>query len=131
MTVNPAYLSRADSFAGYVETEQLDGLLDAAGIAGVRDILAAFWRSTDGLVAELHAQILRGDQNGALRSAHALKGSALNVGAIRFAEIVRKIEELCKAGELPAARELATTAETEYQRTILAFEDRLSAYAGA
>ena len=123
MTVDPAR-SRADApYAGYVETEQLDGLLEAAGVAGVREILAAFWRSTDGLVAELRGQIAREDRQGAMRSAHALKGSALNVGAIRFAETVRRIEDLCRSGDLAAAGAYATTAEAEYRQTVLAFED--------
>lgn len=131
MTANsvPAYAD--NPYAGYVETEQLDGLLEAAGVTGVREILAAFWRSTDGLVAELRAQIARGDQQGAMRSAHALKGSALNVGAVRFADTVRRIEDLCRAGDLSAAAAFATTAEAEYRQTILAFEDRLSAFGRA
>jgi HPt (histidine-containing phosphotransfer) domain-containing protein len=131
MAANPVTAYADNPYAGYVETEQLDGLLEAAGVAGVREILAAFWRSTDGLVAELRAQIARGDQQGAMRSAHALKGSALNVGAVRFADTVRRIEELCKAGDLSAAGAFATTADAEYRQTILAFEDRLSAFGRA
>lgn len=131
MTANPVAAYADNPLAGYVETEQLDGLLEAAGVAGVREILAAFWRSTDGLVAELRAQIARGDQQGAMRSAHALKGSALNVGAVRFAETVRRIEELCRSSDLAAAGAYATTADAEYRQTILAFEDRLSAFGRA
>ncbi len=128
MTANPAHAYAENPYAGYVETEQLDGLIEAAGVAGVREILSAFWRSTDGLVAELRAQIARCDMQGAMRSAHALKGSALNVGAVRFADTIRKIEDLCRAGDLPGAGAFATTAEAEYRQTILAFEDRLSAF---
>ena len=128
MTANPAHSFADNHYAGYVETEQFDGLLEAAGAAGVREILAAFWRSTDGLVAELRDQIGRGDRANAMRSAHALKGSALNVGAIRFAEAVRRIEDMCKSGDLAAAGAYVSNADSEYRTTILAFEDRLSAF---
>lgn len=128
MAADQAHAFAGSPFDGYVETEQLEGLLEAAGVAGVREILAAFWRSTDGLVVELRAQIDRGDRQGAMRSAHALKGSALNVGAIRFAETIRKVEDLCKSDNLSAAAAYTTTAEAEYRQTVLAFEDRLSAF---
>ena len=109
-----------------VESVQLDGLIDAAGVDGVREILNAFWRSTDGLVAELKGQLARNDQPGAMRSAHALKGSALNVGASRFAESLKRVEDACRAGDLASAAQLATMAEADYRDTIIAFEDRLN-----
>lgn len=115
----------ADRVADLVETAQLDGLIDAAGVDGVREILSAFWRSTDGLVADLKRQLVSSDQAAALRSAHALKGSALNVGASRFAETLRRVEEACRAGDLQSASRFASTAEDDYRDTIVAFEDRL------
>lgn len=108
-----------------LEVSQIDALVDAAGVEGVREILNAFWRSTEGLAAELKAQLARGDRTGAMRSAHALKGSALNVGAVRFAETLRKVEDACRGGDLVTASALASAGEADYRATINAFEAHL------
>lgn len=112
-----------------LDTEQFDGLVDAAGVEGVRDILAAFWRSTDGLIVDLNASLVAPDQQAALRAAHALKGSALNVGAVRFADTLRRLELACKEQDFATARRWAETAGADYRDTVEAFEGRLAAAA--
>lgn len=126
MSTQPAIRSAEVIDSEFIEASQLEGLIEAAGVDGVREILSAFWRSTDGLLVELRGLVQRSDRTGSARAAHALKGSALNVGAVRFADSVRKVEEACKANDFPRASLHVTAAETDYRATILAFENRLT-----
>jgi len=86
-----------------VDFSQIDALLNAAGRDGVLDILQAFWRSTDELAAQLARQLEEGDLNEAARTAHAIKGSAANVGASSLAFSARAIEACCRDGDAVAA----------------------------
>ena len=69
-----------------IELKQIDSLITAAGVDGTRAILDAFQRST----ADLLTMLAHGIQDGALedayRTAHAVKGSAANVGATMLSE---------------------------------------------
>ena len=110
-----------------VDREQIDGLIAAAGVEGARDILRAFWRSTDHLIAALKDQLSRGDLFEASRTAHSLKGSALNVGALQLSLFARSIEEACKAEDriaaqtrLPAARDCCARAVGAYEAVFAA-----------
>ncbi|MBY0423960.1 MAG: Hpt domain-containing protein, partial [Parvularculaceae bacterium] len=120
--MQPAVQNAGLDDADFIEASQLDGLIEAAGVEGVREILGAFWRSTEGLLVELRGQLQRCDRAGASRVAHALKGSALNVGAVRLAETVRKVEDACKADDFVRASLHVSAAEADYRATILAFE---------
>jgi len=96
-----AHQSKAQ--ASLLESEQIDSLLDVAGVDGVKDILDAFWRSTDDLTADLARCVASGEGAAAARVAHALKGSAANVGALRLSEAARDVENHSKSGDLKAA----------------------------
>jgi signal transduction histidine kinase/ligand-binding sensor domain-containing protein/CheY-like chemotaxis protein/HPt (histidine-containing phosphotransfer) domain-containing protein len=52
---------------------------------------------------ELHAALRRGDLAAARATCHKLKSSAANVGALAFSEDVRRLEQLCAAGDVTAA----------------------------
>ncbi|MDZ7628636.1 MAG: Hpt domain-containing protein [Parvularculaceae bacterium] len=100
-----------------IELEQIDSLLEAAGVDGVRDILAAFWRSTDDLSAELVRCIDKGECVPAGRTAHAIKGSAANVGAHQLAISAREVEGYARIGDLSAARSAIERLMTIYRQT--------------
>lgn len=108
-----------------LDREQIDSLLAAAGVAGTRDILDAFWRSTDTLFQALRDQLARGDLAEAARTAHALKGSALNVGALRLSGGARAIELSCRGMDGAAALRCLCGAEAHYEETIAAFDAHL------
>lgn len=82
-----------------IEDEQLATLLEVAGPEGVREIMDAFWRSTEDILQAVSKQIDSGDFDEAYKSAHALKGSAANVGASLLASIARSIEGACKESD--------------------------------
>jgi HPt (histidine-containing phosphotransfer) domain-containing protein len=110
-----------------LDCEQIDGLIAAAGIEGAKSILDAFWRSTNTLMATLHQQLLHGDLGGAARTAHALKGSSLNVGAVRLSSAVRSIEESCRKADGEGALANTEAVRTRYDETVAAFEKHLAA----
>lgn len=112
----------------YVDLDQVDGLIAAAGVAGAREIFDAFWRSTERLFAQLGTQIAAGDFAEAARSAHSLKGSAMNVGAIRFSLTARAIEDACRRSDAAAAAAALPAARSHYEKTARAFEDALKSH---
>lgn len=88
----------------YMQADQVNGLVAAAGVDGVRQIMDAFRRSTADLVATLSESIENGELDEASRAAHAIKGSAGNVGAQSLAECISAIEQACESGDTAAAR---------------------------
>ncbi|MBB5518376.1 Hpt domain-containing protein [Amphiplicatus metriothermophilus] len=108
-----------------IDTSQIDGLVEAAGPEGAAEILAAFWRSTDELLARLARQLKEQDVEEASRTAHALKGSALNVGAAKFSDLARAIEEGCRAGDPDKALALLDQTDALRTETKAAFARRL------
>lgn len=115
--------------ASLLELEQIDSLLEVAGVDGVNDILAAFWRSTDELSADLSRCVASGECTQAARTAHALKGSAANVGAILLSEAARDVEAHSKTGDLVAARDALERLVKIYRETRAALESHISARA--
>lgn len=117
------------SAAHLLDREQIDSLIAAAGVDGAREIIAAFNRSTDELLARLREELGRGDLAGAARTAHALKGSSLNVGAVALSSAARIVEDACKASDAPRALGQISGASAHFTETIAAFEDLLASAA--
>ena len=109
-----------------VEVEQLDGLLEVAGPDGVKAILEAFWRSTDELLAKLRRQIAENDYAAIAASAHAIKGSSSNVGALALAKSARDLEADAKSGDENALQSGIQQADATYLKTRDAFETLLA-----
>lgn len=120
-------VQRSTAQAQLIEAEQIDGLLEIAGVDGVKDILDAFWRSTDDLSADLARCVETGACAEAARAAHALKGSAANVGARRLAQAARDVEALSKSGDLGALRSALETLAVIYHETRLELDRRVNA----
>ena len=105
-----------------LDREQIDGLIAAAGVDGAREILATFWRSTESLMAALKAQLIEGDLEEAARTAHALKGSALNVGAMRLSCSARSVEDACRSADTSGALKRLDGAEAQCGGAAAAFD---------
>ena len=86
-----------------IDLEQINGLIEAAGVAGAKEIMVAFWRSTETLLMSLDEQLAAADYEGTKAAAHALKGSAANVGATDIAEFARAVEAASDAKDLETA----------------------------
>lgn len=119
-------LPRTSGGEAIIDWSQIDGLIEVAGVTGVREILDAFWRSTEELSAALKSQIAAGDFAAAARTAHAIKGSSANVGAQMLADAAREIEVYAKSNELKAPEAALATLSRIYGETRAALEARLT-----
>ena len=106
--------------------EQVDGLIAAAGIEGTQEILDAFWRSTTELLETLALQVTQGSLELAARTAHAVKGSAANIGAHRLSETATAIEKACKDGDNDLLAGQLQDIKRDYETAQVCFKQHLS-----
>ena len=106
--------------------EQIDALVSAAGVEGTQEILNAFWRSTSDLLDALDGQIDKGDLSGAAATAHAVKGSAANIGAHKLSTTASAIEEACKSGENANLGAQLSDLKSDYETAQVCFEHHLA-----
>ena len=111
-----------------IEMEQIDSLIAAAGIDGTRAILEAFQRSTTDLLKLLYDGVNGGALEDAYRTAHAVKGSAANVGAQMLAETAASIEKACRAGDGASAAAMLNEAYSSFDLFCVHFEAHLAQY---
>ena len=92
--------------------------VDAAAVAGLRNLRAGahvdlysklvdlFRAGSTNAIAQLQAELERGDLRAASSICHKLASSTANVGALAFARDVRRLEKICDEGDAPRARRL-------------------------
>ena len=110
----------------HIQLEQVNSLVSAAGVEGARAILEAFQRSTTDLLASLSERVHGGALDDASRDAHAVKGSAANVGAHLLSESAALIEQACKAGDAAAAAMALADARSLFDHFCVHFEAYLA-----
>ena len=109
--------------------EQIDTLISAAGVTGMREILDAFWVSTDTLLRDAAAQVHAANFAEAARTAHAIKGSAANIGANGLADAARALEDACHGATKDDALSAVNLSNAVYSATRAALEAHLDAAA--
>ncbi len=109
----------------HIACDQLGGLVDAAGVDGAREILDAFWRSTDDMLGQLSLQISEGDLTTSAQTCHAIKGMAANVGAARLSATVAEIEIACKADDAATALSKVADARSDFDAAHTSIQDYL------
>lgn len=62
------------------------------------ELIVTFLADTSQRISEMAAVIASGDATSLIRTAHAIKGSAGNMGAATLQEIARKLEQIAKSG---------------------------------
>ena len=120
-----------DDQPAHIHADQIDGLIAAAGIDGAKDIMEAFWRSTSDLLKALTAQAAEGDFTHLAQTAHAIKGSAANVGALRLAHTAMAIERSMRDEEAATLASLVAKIRDEYEAARRVFDDHLNKANGA
>jgi CheY-like chemotaxis protein len=89
-----------------IDQTAIDGIreLEEAGNQGFLErIIGLYLSGATGLVEGVISAAERGDAESLLRSAHTLKSSSANVGAIGLSDLCRRIEGKIRAGEPVAA----------------------------
>ena len=92
----------------------------------VRQLLSAYLKTATQDMLKLEAAFALADVEQLARLAHALKSSSFNVGASRFAEILRVIEGYGRAGDLGSIALHTGSLGTEWERVRLAVADLLA-----
>lgn len=110
----------------HLHTEQLDGLVAAAGVDGARAVLDAFWRTTSQLLESMNMQVSDNTLHLAGQTAHAVKGSAANVGAQRLAASAARFETACHAGDQAAIEEALHAIAADFAAVREHFEEHLA-----
>ncbi|MEL6379055.1 MAG: Hpt domain-containing protein [Pseudomonadota bacterium] len=103
---------------------QLQDLVRVAGKDGTREILDAFWESTEGLIDLMRLHVSNSDSQSAASTAHAIKGSAANVGAQSLHEKAQLFETFCRTQDLANAADVEAIAEL-FEQTRAVFEAEL------
>lgn len=112
--------------AGHLQADQVDGLVAAAGVDGAREILEAFRRSTEELLEALSTQIRGRDFGAAMATAHAVKGSAANVGARRLSQAAAELEIACRQGAEDGVDNLLEAVRSDFSAARRCFEEHLA-----
>lgn len=110
-----------------IDDAQIAMLVQGAGVDAVRPILDAYWESNDQLTAALEKGLAAGDSGDIAATAHGLKGSSANLGAMLVADRAKEIEMAAKSGDLNAVRQLFDRLPRDIEETREAFEKILAA----
>ena len=100
--------AQAPDAPALVDWSRLDELreFDTPDGAIVRAAVDAFTAQAPGLLSALRSHAQRGDASAVRDTAHALKGSASNVGAVSLASLASSIERAGRSGDLAEAPDL-------------------------
>jgi PAS domain S-box-containing protein len=90
-------------------------LAELAGLGPdvLAELVPVFLADTQERLIELRAAVRRGDADGQASAAHALRGSAANMGGVRVALACRRLEDAGRAGQLADALDDLLVLETE------------------
>lgn len=111
-------------------TEQSAQILDAQVVGELRtlgdellaEIIELFTADAPVRISRLEAAISAGSRDAILREAHGLKGSALGVGAARFARLCAEIENDARSGCVSEAASRSAHLLPEFKAVQAAFE---------
>jgi len=97
----------------------LDALLKLVGgdKTSFSDLIRSFLDETPPLLNRIRDAIKVEDKELLRRTAHTLKSSSLDFGAVWLSELCKQLEALGKTGNLERAMDLVTQVEAEYEST--------------
>jgi HPt (histidine-containing phosphotransfer) domain-containing protein len=79
----------------------------------VRELMDLFMEDARERVEELRSAVTGQDADAVARSAHKLKGSSSNVGAMRVSELAKILEDRGRAGDVSGTAPMVTQVELE------------------
>lgn len=108
-----------------LDPDVIEGLkaLDVDGGGLLSELVDLFLDDTPTRLETLRSALHSGDTRVVEESAHSLKSSCGNLGALRLADLFKRIEELGRRGDLNEVEGLVNETANEYQRV----EDALRA----
>jgi len=100
-----------------MKTEIINHLKDAFGLedADVKDIYDSYVSAFEKELSQMPSLLESGNFAELKRSAHTVKGCALNCGDSKTAEIAIKFQELAQAQDAPACQEKINQLKTQFE----------------
>jgi HPt (histidine-containing phosphotransfer) domain-containing protein len=96
--------------------DDLRMLSDDDGPDILSELIDIFLDDTPTRLGELARAIASGDPEGTMQSAHALKSSCAQLGAMQLSDYCRQLEAMGRAQEIGSAHPLLTAAQAEFER---------------
>ncbi len=93
----------------------------------LKRIISAYLSSSEPLIAELRKALVVNNLEVLQKSAHSLKSSSANVGAIELSGICKKLEMDCRSNSLEDGQDLVAAIESEFLQVKRALNEELSA----
>ena len=97
-----------DSPAPLLDRELIDQIRKIEQATGRKDVLSGFVAKLENTIGAFGAafsdQVSRGDNAGAVRAAHTLKGTCRQLGALQLGDLFAEVEAAAKAGDFTAAK---------------------------
>lgn len=106
----------------YVDTDTLEGLIDAIDFDGVKELLNAYVLSTQDVITNLKKADEEEDLENIRFFAHRLKGSSGTLGLTSMQELGKEIETFAKAHDIDSARADIDKVEGEFSKAIEALK---------
>ena len=101
---------------------RIEAFSKLGGPSFVRDLVSLFVSGGQSTLARLRALIAANDHAVLRKEAHALKGSALNLGAVRCARAAQELEQAASANDAARWTPLLTALESELGEASAALE---------
>lgn len=95
-----------------VDVDRLQDL-SAGDVEFLQELVEMYIEDAENLLAELQGALSRAEPDEFARTAHKLKGSSANMGAVRISEMAKTLEELGKSERIEDANQLMGHLETE------------------
>ena len=108
-----------------LEMSRIDAFFKLGGVGFVRDLVALFVSGGQAALDRFKVAAAAFDAPGMKRESHALRGSALNLGAARLAKLAEQVEGLSGRGEGAAAKALVGELETQLGQAVGAMREAL------
>lgn len=89
----------------------------------LQELVEIYLDDTDLRVKELTEELSKPDAEAFGRTAHKVKGSSANMGAIGLMDLAHKLEQMGKGGELSEAAATLKALTEEYERVKLALKE--------
>lgn len=114
----------SDALGSLVDSAVLEELLslDDGGTGLLSEMVGLFQEDGPMRITQMREACERGDAHGAGEAAHALKGAAGTLGAVRLRALAGEAERLAKANDLAAVLGLVPAMEESYPQFLAALE---------
>jgi signal transduction histidine kinase/DNA-binding response OmpR family regulator len=90
-----------------VDHDKLSQLMGVLPISGVRDLVQLFLLDTDNQMVQMRELLGKSDMEGLGRIAHAITGTAGNMGAMRTMALAQRLETACRESDREQAFEVS------------------------